>query len=80
MLILKELLLYKAAKIEFRLCSFVTTDYCLPSGWQHLNSYQDYECNEKFPIPDERISLLLPECFQDKIVRVYSKKPELVWC
>uniref|UniRef100_A0A166E918 HD domain-containing protein n=1 Tax=Daucus carota subsp. sativus TaxID=79200 RepID=A0A166E918_DAUCS len=45
---------------------------------ESINFFKDYECNEKFPIPDERISLLLPECFQDKIVRVYSKKPELV--
>ncbi|KAK9221384.1 hypothetical protein WN944_009810 [Citrus x changshan-huyou] len=38
----------------------------------------DYESKEKFPIPDKRISHLLPTCYQDMIVRVYSKKPELV--
>lgn len=41
-------------------------------------SIQDYESDEKFTIPDERISHLLPASFQDMIVRVYSKKPELV--
>ncbi|KAH9742151.1 HD domain-containing protein [Citrus sinensis] len=41
-------------------------------------SFQDYESKEKFPIPDNRISHLLPTCYQDMIVRVYSKKPELV--
>jgi len=39
---------------------------------------QDYESDEKFTIPDERISHLLPASCQDMIVRVYSKKPELV--
>ncbi|RDY05545.1 Deoxynucleoside triphosphate triphosphohydrolase SAMHD1-like protein, partial [Mucuna pruriens] len=33
---------------------------------------------EKFPIPDDRISHLLPAYYEDVIVRVYSKKPELV--
>uniref|UniRef100_A0A2P2KZI4 Deoxynucleoside triphosphate triphosphohydrolase SAMHD1 homolog isoform X2 n=1 Tax=Rhizophora mucronata TaxID=61149 RepID=A0A2P2KZI4_RHIMU len=41
-------------------------------------SIQDYESNEKFPIPEDRISHLLPASYQDMIVRVYSKKPELV--
>ncbi|KAL7196827.1 hypothetical protein ACSBR1_036774 [Camellia fascicularis] len=36
------------------------------------------ESNEKFHIQDERISHLLPAYYQDMIVRVYSKKPELV--
>jgi hypothetical protein len=40
--------------------------------------FQDYESDEKFKIPDERISHLLPASCQDMIVRVYSKKPELV--
>lgn len=40
---------------------------------------QDYESDYKFPIRDERISHLLPAFYQDMIVRVYSKKPELVW-
>ncbi|KAK2994077.1 hypothetical protein RJ640_024341 [Escallonia rubra] len=41
-------------------------------------SIQDYESEEKFSIPDDRISHLLPTSYQDMIVRVYSKKPELV--
>ncbi|KAL8157104.1 uncharacterized protein LOC141672329 isoform X1 [Apium graveolens] len=45
---------------------------------ESINFFKDYESGEKFPIPDEKISLLLPDCYQDKIVRVYSKKPELV--
>lgn len=39
---------------------------------------QDYESVEKFTIPDDRISHLLPTSYQDMIVRVYAKKPELV--
>ena len=39
---------------------------------------QDYESKEKFPIENERISHLLPAFYEDIIVRVYSKKPELV--
>ncbi|KAF3437246.1 hypothetical protein FNV43_RR19999 [Rhamnella rubrinervis] len=41
-------------------------------------STQDYESEEKFSIADNRISHLLPTSYQDMIVRVYSKKPELV--
>ncbi|KAE8669566.1 HD domain-containing metal-dependent phosphohydrolase family protein isoform 2 [Hibiscus syriacus] len=37
-----------------------------------------FESEEKFPIPDDRISHLLPTSYQDMIVRVYAKKPELV--
>ncbi|XP_047957607.1 deoxynucleoside triphosphate triphosphohydrolase SAMHD1 homolog isoform X2 [Salvia hispanica] len=40
--------------------------------------FQDYESTEKFIISDDRISHLLPTSYQDMIVRVYSKKPELV--
>ncbi|CAM6092315.1 unnamed protein product [Calypogeia fissa] len=40
--------------------------------------FEDYESNVKFTIPKERISHLLPSFFIDRIVRVYSKKPELV--
>ncbi|KAL8161390.1 hypothetical protein V2J09_012879 [Rumex salicifolius] len=36
------------------------------------------ENTEKFSIPDHRVSHLLPASYQDMIVRVYSKKPELV--
>lgn len=48
-----------------------------------LSFTQDYESNDKFKISDDRISHLLPTSYQDMIVRVYSKKPELVcvlWC
>ncbi|KAJ6897052.1 deoxynucleoside triphosphate triphosphohydrolase SAMHD1 [Populus alba x Populus x berolinensis] len=43
-----------------------------------ISFFKDYESEEKFSIPDDRISHLLPTCFQDRIVRVYAKKPELV--
>ncbi|TYH25483.1 hypothetical protein ES288_A03G172700v1 [Gossypium darwinii] len=43
-----------------------------------IKFFQDYESDYKFPIRDERISHLLPAFCQDMIVRVYSKKPELV--
>ncbi|KAJ0113108.1 hypothetical protein Patl1_02729 [Pistacia atlantica] len=43
-----------------------------------INFFKDYESEDKFTIPDDRISHLLPTCYQDMIVRVYSKKPELV--
>ncbi|RVW46471.1 hypothetical protein CK203_010960 [Vitis vinifera] len=56
-----------------------------PSVWDGIvlfyldeNSIQDYESDEKFSISDDRISHLLPTSYQDMIVRVYSKKPELV--
>lgn len=39
---------------------------------------QDYESDEKFTIPDDRVSHLLPTSYQDMIVKVYAKKPELV--
>ncbi|XP_043807198.1 deoxynucleoside triphosphate triphosphohydrolase SAMHD1 homolog isoform X2 [Manihot esculenta] len=45
---------------------------------ESINFFKDYESEEKFSIPDDRISHLLPTCYQDMIVRVYSKKPELV--
>ncbi|WCJ38419.1 hypothetical protein M5689_019481 [Euphorbia peplus] len=40
--------------------------------------FKDYESQEKFSIPENLISHLLPSFYQDKIVRVYAKKPELV--
>ncbi|KAJ6430434.1 hypothetical protein OIU84_021767, partial [Salix udensis] len=40
--------------------------------------YQDFESNEKFPVHDYRISHLLPAFCEDRIVRVYSKNPDLV--
>jgi len=45
---------------------------------ESISFFKDYECDEKFPIQDDRISHLLPAFYQDMIVRVYSKKPELV--
>ncbi|KAK4282430.1 hypothetical protein QN277_013809 [Acacia crassicarpa] len=45
---------------------------------ESINFFKDYESKEKFKIPDGRISHLLPACYQDMIVRVYSKRPELV--
>ncbi|KAL5552900.1 hypothetical protein UlMin_040301 [Ulmus minor] len=45
---------------------------------QSINFFKDYESDEIFPIQDDRISHLLPAFCQDMIVRVYSKKPELV--
>ncbi|CAO2833198.1 unnamed protein product [Amaranthus hypochondriacus] len=45
---------------------------------ENIKFFQDHRSSNKFPIPDERISHLLPACYQDMIVRVYSKKPELV--
>ncbi|CAN1195232.1 Deoxynucleoside triphosphate triphosphohydrolase SAMHD1 homolog [Linum perenne] len=40
--------------------------------------FKDYESNDKFVIPDDRVSHLLPASCQDMIVRVYAKRPELV--
>ncbi|KAJ8622953.1 hypothetical protein MRB53_031482 [Persea americana] len=45
---------------------------------ESIKFFKDFESEDKFSIPDDRISHLLPASFQDKIVRVYSKKPELV--
>ncbi|XP_044490220.1 deoxynucleoside triphosphate triphosphohydrolase SAMHD1 homolog isoform X2 [Mangifera indica] len=45
---------------------------------ESINFFKDYDCNEKFPIQDDHISHLLPACYEDMIVRAYSKKPELV--
>ncbi|OAO95680.1 hypothetical protein AXX17_AT5G37930 [Arabidopsis thaliana] len=43
-----------------------------------INFYKDYDSAEKFVIPEDRVSHLLPTTYQDMIVRVYAKKPELV--
>lgn len=43
-----------------------------------VHFFQDYDSTSKFSIDKERISQLLPASCQDRIVRVYSKKPELV--
>ncbi|XP_057769365.1 uncharacterized protein LOC130989400 isoform X2 [Salvia miltiorrhiza] len=45
---------------------------------ESIKFFQDYESTETLTISDERVSHLLPTSFQDMIVRVYSKKPELV--
>lgn len=45
---------------------------------ESIKFFKDYESEEKFSISDDRISHLLPTFYQDMIVRVYSKKPELV--
>nr|KYP32641.1 Protein SAMHD1 isogeny [Cajanus cajan] len=43
-----------------------------------IHFFKDYESQEKFTISDDRVSHLLPTSYQDMIVKVYSKKPELV--
>ncbi|WCJ44814.1 hypothetical protein M5689_025465 [Euphorbia peplus] len=45
---------------------------------ESVKFYQDYESTTKFSIEGHRVSHLLPSFCQDKIVRVYAKKPELV--
>ncbi|KAI9111828.1 hypothetical protein K1719_017518 [Acacia pycnantha] len=46
---------------------------------ERIKFFKDYgEKQEKFPIPEDRISHLLPAFYEDMIVRVYSKRPELV--
>ncbi|KAF5741064.1 deoxynucleoside triphosphate triphosphohydrolase SAMHD1 isoform X5 [Tripterygium wilfordii] len=48
------------------------------SPFESINFFQDYDSELKFRIEDSRVSHLLPAFYQDMIVRVYSKKPELV--
>ncbi|AQK89793.1 HD domain-containing metal-dependent phosphohydrolase family protein [Zea mays] len=43
-----------------------------------IKFFKDFGCDEKFPITDDRVSHLLPAYNEDRIVRVYAKKPELV--
>ncbi|MED6219678.1 hypothetical protein PIB30_037992 [Stylosanthes scabra] len=45
---------------------------------ERIKFFKDYESKEKLTITNDRISHLLPVFYQDTIVRVYSKKPELV--
>ncbi|XP_073132011.1 uncharacterized protein [Henckelia pumila] len=45
---------------------------------ESISFFKDFESNEKFAVKDDRISHLLPTFYQDMIVRVYSKKPDLV--
>ncbi|KAG0566021.1 hypothetical protein M758_7G030500 [Ceratodon purpureus] len=43
-----------------------------------VHFFQDFDSTEKFLIPQDKISHILPETFQDRIIRVYAKKPEHV--
>ncbi|CAL1383499.1 unnamed protein product [Linum trigynum] len=45
---------------------------------ESVKFFQDYDSTDRFTIPVERISHLVPAVCQDKIVSVYAKKPELV--
>ncbi|XP_023757405.1 uncharacterized protein LOC111905903 [Lactuca sativa] len=45
---------------------------------ESINFFEDYNSKNKFTISKDQISHLLPEYNQDFLVRVYSKKPELV--
>ncbi|KAG8384817.1 hypothetical protein BUALT_Bualt04G0157800 [Buddleja alternifolia] len=45
---------------------------------ESIKFFNDYDSEEKFSISDDHVSNLLPTSYQDMIVRVYSKKPELV--
>ncbi|KAK7252370.1 hypothetical protein RIF29_36264 [Crotalaria pallida] len=45
---------------------------------ERIKFFKDSGSNEKFPITDDSVSHLLPASYQDLIVKVYSKKPELV--
>ncbi|MED6200271.1 hypothetical protein PIB30_083427 [Stylosanthes scabra] len=47
---------------------------------ERIKFFKDYESKEKLTITNDGISHLLPVFYQDTIVRVYSKKPELVSC
>ena len=60
--------------------SFIFANCSYAASYSCLNSklFQDYDSDEKFPISDDKISHLLPTSYQDMIVRVYSKKAELV--
>jgi len=49
-----------------------------PFVFSRILLHQDFGCDEKFPITDDRVSHLLPAYNEDRIVRVYAKKPELV--
>ncbi|KAF6144268.1 hypothetical protein GIB67_024495 [Kingdonia uniflora] len=45
---------------------------------ERVKIFKDYDNEEMFSIADDRASHLLPVCNEDMIVRVYSKKHELV--
>ncbi|CAK7332697.1 unnamed protein product [Dovyalis caffra] len=45
---------------------------------ERIKFFQDFESNENFLISDDHVSHLLPAFCEDRIVRVYAKKPELV--
>ncbi|XP_062191504.1 uncharacterized protein LOC133895289 isoform X2 [Phragmites australis] len=48
------------------------------SPLESIKFFKDFGCDQKFPITDDRVSHLLPAYNEDRIVRVYAKKPELV--
>lgn len=45
---------------------------------ESIKFFQDYDSDQNFTIGGASISQLLPSCSLDRIVRVYTKKPELV--
>ncbi|KAJ8773800.1 hypothetical protein K2173_008263 [Erythroxylum novogranatense] len=45
---------------------------------ESVRFFEDYETATKLRIPEERVTHLMPAYCRDTIVRVYSKKPELV--
>ncbi|KAL3337170.1 hypothetical protein AABB24_029694 [Solanum stoloniferum] len=45
---------------------------------ERISFFQDYDSFEKSHIKDDRVSHLLPACYQDLIVRVYTRDPKLV--
>ncbi|XP_068637782.1 uncharacterized protein [Aristolochia californica] len=45
---------------------------------ERIKFFKDYESEENFTISHDRISHLLPAFYEDRIVRVYTRKPELV--
>ncbi|KAL6848319.1 hypothetical protein ACP4OV_022447 [Aristida adscensionis] len=45
---------------------------------ESIKFFKDFGCDDKFAITDDRVSHLLPAYNEDRIVRVYAKKPELV--
>ncbi|XP_050372037.1 uncharacterized protein LOC126789974 isoform X2 [Argentina anserina] len=51
-------------------------DACMSSS--RVSFFKDYESEEKLPISAKDISNLVPSYYQDKIIRVYSKNPDLV--
>jgi HD superfamily phosphohydrolase len=42
----------------------------------HIHFYQDYDSTEKFSIPKEKVSSLIPDVFMERKVRVFSKSDD----